>query len=968
MELASALKPLLALSFSFRSFELIIGIVDAPDMRNRVYLPRWVMLVCCAVTILTGPLFAQFQSPLAVARTTQTGTSAFSDTIGPRGTAIYALVRDSVGTLYAGGRELYRSTDQGTTWQSIQRYMHVSALAIGPTGALLAGYAFGPITRSTDGGLTWQTSAGVFGDSVLFIKSEASGRVYAGTSQGTFKSTNGGATFTAANIPLTPSYDVLEGHDGRIMAATGGGVYISTDLGSTWSVSTNGFPSARSFAKTTSGAYFALTSAALYRSLDTGATWSAVRTINDGRRLVLKNDSILYIITTRSGVLWSQDAGLTWSEMNSGLETREILCLTLLPDGRAIAGAALGVYSSEGGEAAWARHTQGLRYPELRDLAAAPNGMLFAAAYGGVHRTTDNGVSWGVVNNGFAQTDIYSISASEDGVLTAGAIDGMYRSTDNGEHWTYDSPVLTRRSRVVANSAGHLFDPGLNDGVSRSLDSGRTWSRVMTYGNALWPGFAVVNANGFVYVVDRFGFVFESRDNGTSWTHFDTQSLNWVEGLIVDTAGHLCLATTHQGILRTGSSTAPAAIANRVLTTRLDLGRRRIQRAFDTVLTVYNIGSATLHVNAVTSSDGAFVPDRTAFEVPGHGVVHVTIQSSLPSLGDRSALIILQHDGGQIADTVRATAFGYGVPRLRFQPPSIDFGGVKLYAVRDTAVRVFNDGDDTLKVFSRGSASIAIMARHAIPPLLPGADFSDTLRFEPDGIGQFNGIMVLHTNTEASAETLSVRGAGLPVPLITIFNSVIDFGRVIVGSTKKQYVNFFNGGQATLVIKPVVSSDPVFQPLLDSVSLEPDHYWGIGINYTPTKGGRDSAVVSLHTNTFLGVQDVTVMGTGDPSLTTPDAGQPITSFALLPNYPNPFNPSTTIRFDLPVRSFVQLRVYSILGQLVDVLAEGEHGPGSMKREWTPTDASGVYFVCMDAWSSADRSRRFSAVQKVVFAR
>ena len=48
-----------------------------------------------------------------------------------------------------------------------------------------------------------------------------------------------------------------------------------------------------------------------------------------------------------------------------------------------------------------------------------------------------------------------------------------------------------------------------------------------------------------------------------------------------------------------------------------------------------------------------------------------------------------------------------------------------------------------------------------------------------------------------------------------------------------------------------------------------------------------------------------------------------TEFALHPNYPNPFNPSTTIRFSLPEPAAVSLVIYNAIGQEVDVLLEQE---------------------------------------------
>ena len=68
-----------------------------------------------------------------------------------------------------------------------------------------------------------------------------------------------------------------------------------------------------------------------------------------------------------------------------------------------------------------------------------------------------------------------------------------------------------------------------------------------------------------------------------------------------------------------------------------------------------------------------------------------------------------------------------------------------------------------------------------------------------------------------------------------------------------------------------------------------------------------------------------------------------TAYQLRRNYPNPFNPSTTIEFQLPWESEVQFVVYNTLGQEVDKLMSGRMPAGTFRTTWRPLSAAGVYY-------------------------
>ena len=75
----------------------------------------------------------------------------------------------------------------------------------------------------------------------------------------------------------------------------------------------------------------------------------------------------------------------------------------------------------------------------------------------------------------------------------------------------------------------------------------------------------------------------------------------------------------------------------------------------------------------------------------------------------------------------------------------------------------------------------------------------------------------------------------------------------------------------------------------------------------------------------------------------------LTSFELYQNYPNPFNPSTKIKFFNPKSSFVNLKVYNVLGKEAATLVNEERPAGNYEVDFNATDLpSGVYFYRLQA--------------------
>lgn len=97
------------------------------------------------------------------------------------------------------------------------------------------------------------------------------------------------------------------------------------------------------------------------------------------------------------------------------------------------------------------------------------------------------------------------------------------------------------------------------------------------------------------------------------------------------------------------------------------------------------------------------------------------------------------------------------------------------------------------------------------------------------------------------------------------------------------------------------------------------------------------------------------------------------SYSIFPNYPNPFNPVTTIKYDLPEESSVTLKIYNMMGHEITTLVNGNIEAGYQNVIWDGKDShgnpvsSGMYLYRLVA-ISRESDREFHMTRKMVLLR
>jgi len=426
---------------------------------------------------------------------------------------------------------VYRSLDGGESWNQISPPHHaeiknLQSVAIDPKDPeiIYAGTWHLP-WKTTDGGKSWtNVKKGVIDDSDVFsiiidshnpwlvwasacsgiYKSENAAElfhkvqgmpfsarrtrvlrmdpndsnvVYAGTTEGLWKTLDGGKTFKRMTAPSVVVNSVLidPRKTSRVMLATDrAGVLVSDDGGDSFSASNQGF----SHRQVASLLVDRSDSSTLYAGL-----------LNDKEH---------------GGVYISRDAGAHWQQMSAGLEGRDIFSLRQTAENTLVAGTNRGVFAWKANGFRWDAINTVLTEKALYAPGSKTKGRLKAAAAHTVIARSELGTR---VND----------LAVEGSKWYAATPVGLYVTSNSGQSW-HGGPVAGQNDFVSVRVHGNLVAAASHAGVAISLDNGAHW-----YAGNL-PHFVsnihdlTIGPQDSLWVAAREG-VFRSDDNGDNWEH-----------------------------------------------------------------------------------------------------------------------------------------------------------------------------------------------------------------------------------------------------------------------------------------------------------------------------------------------------------------------------------------------------------------------------------------------------------------
>ncbi len=870
----------------------------------------------------------------SIVRTTDGGTSWIPASAGDTTSYNQVIMENSlVGLIVGDGGRFIRTINGGASWggTTIADGRDLNGIVF-TQGKILSVGELGTIVRSTNGGNSWSSlDAGSRLSANWIDFPSGSVGVSVGQTGLIMRSTDGGSTWSeqTSPIPSVSCYGVKFTDETHGWAVGDNGTILRTTDGSSWSPQTSpttntlfgiGFPDAAN-GWIVGGDLVASTGQILH-STDGGGTWgiqkSGIADILFGTAFVSSTHG--WAVGAGGTILATTDGGSTWNPQTSGVTGALYWCSF----GSATTGWAVGdngtiLHTTDGG-ASWSPQHSGVNDALFSIANIGTQEAFIAGDMGTILHTTDGGATW-----------IYEYSRTPNGLfgIAVTASSQVFACGD------YGAIIKNAATLVPGSISGMVFNDLNGNGVQDGGEPGMSGWEIILNGPV---ADTILSASGGTFSVPDLPL--------GSYTLREEPRSAWAQTVPASPAGYSFSLTVSSTTFSGDFGNHTAAAAPFAVIDGWNMLSLPLQTSDSRTDELYPAATSRPYVFTGGYAELDTVPSGLGFWLKFPAVETVWVAGS-PIHRDTIGLAKGWNLIGSIIDTVATSAlatipsgiiasncFGYNgaytptasiVPGYGYWLKSSGVGLLIYSGARGTAAaasipadRLLQDTSiiNTIRIGDRkGSATTLYFGevqrggidsdRYELPPLPPEGCFD----------ARFANGTELHTFEGPSAEP----------------------GRILVQAT--EYPLRISWRVNAAAARYQLRDDKTGAVLIESMS------------------GTGSAVIG---NPALHALSLAAIPAGTRDLPS--------DYALLQNSPNPFNPSTALRYEVRDLSRVTITVYDLLGRAVETLVDEVRAPGRYSVSWNASRfTSGVYYARMIA-ATASGGQMFSAIRKMVYVK
>ena len=426
---------------------------------------------------------------------------------------LMSLCRTGSGFWFAGGSQLYRSSDRGRNWDTLAVPISQVRCILESSAGVLYASGVSTVLRSRDGGRTWLSVLAVSNEDFRDLCLGKDGVLYLCSRYRVQRSTDEGTTWQIVRSDSRGPLTFMQ--DGSGVRYIGGfaGVHVSEE-GTTWERRVDGIAATNALymCATRSGAVLASTFDGVFITRDEGRTWSLADSSGLGvdGRIVASRAGVLYAgVASTLDLSRSTDDGATWLRISVPVHAHAYSCG---PGEKLYIASEYGdVYQSTDRGAHWISiRKRGHTTDYSVSLATDDAGTIYLGRSGTISASHDGGGSWMEVSVGPSWQTIESFCQTRSGSMLAGTVEGIYASSDGGASWRF---VRNGGFWFIESDWNGVLYMDAGTSVYRSNDGLATLEAIIGWGQAPWVVRSLcVSTGGYIYVGTQSLGVFRSKE------------------------------------------------------------------------------------------------------------------------------------------------------------------------------------------------------------------------------------------------------------------------------------------------------------------------------------------------------------------------------------------------------------------------------------------------------------------------
>ena len=298
----------------------------------------------------------------------------------------------------------------------------------------------------------------------------------------------------------------------------------------------------------------------------------------------------------------------------------------------------------------------------------------------------------------------------------------------------------------------------------------------------------------------------------------------------------------------------PPAPAIAVQQTAVNFGTIEAGQTGQRTITIRNTGTAPLEITGIESdvSGLTFTPSTFTLAPNGSQTVTVTFPSSVEGTFSGN-ITISSNDPNSGTSTLSVSVIVQPPPApvIAVQQTAVDFGTIEAGQTGQRTIAIMNTGTAPLEITGIESDVSGLSFSPSTFTLAPNGSQTVTITFPSSVEGTFSGNITISSNdpnSGTSTLSVSIIVQPLPVPVIAVQQTAVNFGAIEAGQTGQQTITVQNTGTADLEITGIESdvSGLSFSP--STFTLAPNGSQTVTVTFPSSVEGTFSGNITISSN------------------------------------------------------------------------------------------------------------------------